>query len=107
MQDVDRITELHGVDGTVSIAIRIFDHFQDTRRPKALERFCLLMLLTDLRLVQGETKRVLYSVRHHPQVLPGRGNPIQRFHGSNYAHTGIIRQPTNVQAQASKQRNNS
>jgi hypothetical protein len=52
MQHVDDACKPHRVDGSMSVAVMVLNHLQDTRAAKALERLCGRMFVAALRKVK-------------------------------------------------------
>jgi RNAse (barnase) inhibitor barstar len=57
MKNIDSLRETDGVDGAISIPIEIIDHFKDAPASEALEGLGCRVLVSVLRIVDGETRR--------------------------------------------------
>ena len=58
MQDKNAAHEAHRVNGSIGIALPIFNHLENTRRSEPLQRPRLLMLLADLSQIERVTENI-------------------------------------------------
>src|SRR5262249_12643974 len=79
VQNVDSSSELCGVDCSVSVAIVVLNHFENSGSPIALERLGCDMLPALLSLVEGEAHHVLNLFRKPSEILLGASDPEERL----------------------------
>ena len=60
MNHIDGLSKAHSVNGSISIAIMIFDNFENTRSSEALQRFRGRMLVTVLGLIKRKANSALH-----------------------------------------------
>ena len=89
MYDLHGLDIVHGIDGTVGIALEILSHLQNTRTTKAFGRFGIRMFLPNLRQMQRITEGILHCFRHDGhQVFFAGCDPARGFGWAWYP--GII-----------------
>src|SRR5262249_34421389 len=79
MQNIDGMSKLHRIHGTVGIPVVIVYDFQDPCPTKAFEGLGVGMLLSLLGKVEGIAHDILYLIGKHLQVHLRRSHPKQRF----------------------------
>lgn len=82
VQHKDSGGESHRVDCSIGIAAPIFDNLQHSGRSEPFERLGLLVLATDLRLVESVAKNVNDLAGKGQQILFAAANPVQRSRGT-------------------------
>ena len=90
MQYIDRRSNAERVDCPKRTFGIVFDHFQNVGRPKALKRFGLRVLLTDLSQEKSKPEHIDNIFRHGHEIFLGRSHPVDRFQDRGFLHALII-----------------
>jgi len=89
MQYVHGVGESDGIDGSIRVAVPVFDDFEDSRGAEAFQWLREIRLCADLSQMQRESYDVLHFGRHGEQIFLARCDPHQRLDIA-CLHLGII-----------------